>query len=310
MPRSRDGFAVADPVLVVVPTHDRPAMLAEAVESVRAQRDRDWALVVADDGEAAPVDRAAAWASDPRVHVVRAGTRTAGGARNAALARGDALGTRFALVAFLDDDDLWGEGHLAAARARLEARPDATFVHGAATTRGQGGERPYHERGEGPLEGDLFRTLLRRDAVATSTVVARLDAVRAEGGFRADLRNGQDWDLWLRLARRGPAAFVPEPHVVYRAHGGNASRHLVRKAEAQARVLEHWWARRHLLLAPERRTLRRELARRHRRHVKRLLAAGETPARDVRRLAWRLVEEVPHPFTALAALESSLPHRR
>jgi glycosyltransferase involved in cell wall biosynthesis len=354
---------VSGPVLVVVPTADRPAMLADAVAGVLAQTDPDWRLVVADDG-AAPIGltepmsveqfctrtgvrvedvvvrlfkkhrrlvtpnsmldedtaqivaeefeseirlsehRAAGWASDSRVLVARATTRTAGGARNAGIEAGSARWPGCRLVAFLDDDDLWEPSHLEASRAALAARPTAVFAHGAARTRSpDGSERPYHERGEGPLEGDVFHALLRRDVVATSTAVARLDAVRAAGGFRADLKNGQDWDLWLRLARLGEAAFVPETHVVYRVHEGNASRRMVVKAEGHARVLSFWWDRRHLLSPAERKTLRRELARRHRRHVRRLLAERSLSRRAVRRLAWANLERVPHLLTALAAAE-------
>jgi len=36
-------------------------------------------------------------------------------------------------------------------------------------------------------------------------------------------RHFADWDLWIRLARRGPPAWVSAPLVGYRIHPGNAS---------------------------------------------------------------------------------------
>jgi hypothetical protein len=37
------------------------------------------------------------------------------------------------------------------------------------------------------------------------------DAFRAVGGFDPDLPSCQDWDLWLRLSKRGGFAFIAEP---------------------------------------------------------------------------------------------------
>ena len=254
-------------------------MLAEALASVRGQSDPGWLAVVAEDGDGPPARDAlpAALLADPRVAFERTRARSPGGARNAAIRRGAAiLGREPALVAFLDDDDLWLPTHLALARAAILLAPASAFAHGAAVTRAERAESPYHEREEGPLSGDVFRALLRRDFVATSSVLARGDALLSEGLFREDLRHGEDWDLWLKLARRGPVAFVAEPAVVYRSHEGSLSREMTEKASDQAQVLSHWWRRRHLLAPRERRLLRRELARRLRRHARRLRREGSS----------------------------------
>ena len=297
---------MAEPVLVAVPTCDRPAMAAEAVASALAQEGADLVVVVADDGRT-PLSRAAL-PGDARVHVVRATTRSPGGARNAAVAHGEdaVLGGRARLVAFLDDDDLWLPRHLAASRAALEAAPAAAFVHGAATTRSAQGDAPYHARDEGPLEGDLFATLLRRDVVATSSLVVRGDAFAGVGRFREDLSHGEDLDLLLRLSARGPAAFVAASTVVHREHGGNVSHALAAKATAQADVLASWLPRRPFLAPAVARTLRRELARRRRREVRRLLAEGTVPRAQVRAVAAHAWREVRSLDTLRARLDAWL----
>lgn len=297
-----------DPVLVVVPTRDREAFLAEALASVLAQTDRDFVVVVADDGTGEPAESSAAWPRDARIGFVRAAAGSAGGARNAGLVEGERrLGHVPSLVAFLDDDDLWMPEHLARARAALASTTDAGFVHGAATTVGEGGRAPYQARDDGPFDGDIFAALLRRNFVATSSVVVRTRALRAVGGFRADVAHGEDQALWLELARRGPVAWVPEPTVVHRDHGGNVSRRLVEKAADQAAIYAAWWPRRSRLSAAERSILRRELARRHRRHVKRLLDEGVLPRREIRALARRRLAEVPAVATLRALAEASMP---
>jgi hypothetical protein len=43
------------------------------------------------------------------------------------------------------------------------------------------------------------------------------------GGFDPTLRGIEDWDLYLRVARRGPPAWAPRPLLAYRLHDGNVS---------------------------------------------------------------------------------------
>jgi glycosyltransferase involved in cell wall biosynthesis len=295
---------VRDPVLVIVPTRDRPTMLAEALRSLVAQSDRDWTAVVADDGEAeTAAEVVGALGVGESVAVVRTDARSPGGARNAAFAHGE---TAFAhrrarWLAFLDDDDLWLPLHLASVRRALEASPEAVFVHTGAITRAVDSVASYHERDAGADGAEAFRALLARNAVATSSVATSADRFRAAGGFRADLLHGEDWDLWLRLAREGPVAFVPEPTVVYRAHGGNTSGDLAAKAADQAKALEPWWEKRALLSRPERRTLARSLARRHASHVRRLLREG-APRSEARRVAREHFRRLPRLRTLLAAM--------
>jgi len=303
---------VAEPVVVVIPTRDRPAMLAEALASVIAQDDPAWVAVVADDGAGPPVADDPRLPRDPRVHHVRTAAGTAGGARNAAVVHAELRVLRgpAALIAFLDDDDLWHPDHLRAARRALAVVPDATICHAAAMTRGpDGAEAPYHARGEGPRAGDVFGALLARDVVTTSSAVVRGAAFTAVGRFREDLAHGEDWDLWLRLAARGPAAFVDAPTAVHREHGGNVSRALAAKARDQATVLSSWWRQRHLLRPVDRRTLRATLVRLHRRHVRRLLADGRASRPEVVAVAGAAWREIPAFGTARARVEARLGRR-
>ena len=53
-----------------------------------------------------------------------------------------------------------------------------------------------------------------------SNVIVRRSVLDAVGCFDSALRSVEDWDLWIRLARHGVPACVPEPLVGCRAHGG------------------------------------------------------------------------------------------
>lgn len=208
---------------VVIPTRDRPQWLGVALRSVLAQEGVAVEVAVVDDGEgpatAALVERLA----DPRVRLLpNAGPSGVSGARNTGIAEvgGDWL-------AFLDDDDVWAPGKLAAQLAEaVQARRGWVYA----------GDVTVDERlrvlagGPPPAPHDVVAALRRYNAVpaGASNVVVRREVLEVTGGFEPQLRTSEDWDLWLRLARVGLPACVPEPLVAVRTHAAMASRELDR----------------------------------------------------------------------------------
>ena len=66
----------------------------------------------------------------------------------------------------------------------------------------------------------LVRELLRWNVVwgGCSNVVARSDVLRELGGFDEELFQLTDWDLWIRLARAGPAVATEDVLVAVVVH--------------------------------------------------------------------------------------------
>src|SRR5689334_24931801 len=102
-------------VSVIVPTHNRPAMLRQALASIRAIERPDLALeiLVGDNGDA---PETAAIAKEFGAIHLKTDRPGAAGARNAAFAA--ATGE---YVAFLDDDDVWLPENIRPHLAQLEA---------------------------------------------------------------------------------------------------------------------------------------------------------------------------------------------
>lgn len=110
---------------VVLPTHDRRALLREAIDSVVQQTFADWELVVVDDASSEPITEPELreWAG-ARARLLVLPSSQGGAAAKAAgaeVARGQ-------LLAFLDDDDLLAPEYLAAADAALRAAPEVRVV--------------------------------------------------------------------------------------------------------------------------------------------------------------------------------------
>ena len=96
-----------------MPNRDGSQFLGAAIESVLAQTDSDWELIVLDDhSQDASAEVAGRYAeSDSRISLVELPSpRGASAARNAAIRR-----ARGRYLAFLDSDDLWTPEKLEAA---------------------------------------------------------------------------------------------------------------------------------------------------------------------------------------------------
>ena len=198
-------------VTVVIPTRDRPALLADALASVAAQDHPPARAIVVDDGSAQPPTVAGGGA----VEVLRQ-ARPSGvaAARNRGLQR---VATEW--VAFLDDDDLWAPAKLA---RQLAAATDAgaAFVWCSVAVVDER-RRPVGLVPAADPAGLLPR-LVRTNVIGSpSAVLARTELVRAVGGFDEELGLLADWDLWLRLAVAGTGGASREVLVAYTEHAGS-----------------------------------------------------------------------------------------
>ena len=101
---------------VVMPVYNTPeSYLREAVESVLAQTEGDWELVVIDDGSTRDVQSVVKSYDDERIRYIRQENRGLSGARNRGI--GEAVGD---YLLFLDADDKMADNLLATAARSLE----------------------------------------------------------------------------------------------------------------------------------------------------------------------------------------------
>lgn len=191
-----DTAPVEQPRLsVVIPAHNAAATLARAIRSVQAQQPPPDEIIVVDDASS---DASVAIAQRCGITPLRLATR-----QGAAAARNQGVrAARGAVIGFLDADDEWLPGKLA---AQLPLLAEASFVacdarlfaaDGAPLGPLFGGARPR----PGPA---CWQGLLAHNTIATSCVLVWRAAFDAVGGFDPALPVAEDQDLWLRLARAG-----------------------------------------------------------------------------------------------------------
>lgn len=220
-------------VSVVVPTFNHRAYVLATVASVFAQTHRDIELIVVNDGspdDTADLVRPLAEAG--RLHYVEQPNAGVGAARN----RGLALVTG-EFVSFLDDDDLWLPDSVECLAAALRAQPDAVMAYGdARRLEADGQTRP--QRLEQRPAGDAHRAFRRRNWLSSpGQALMRTRAVLAIGGFDPQIWGSDDWDCYIRLARRGDFVYRQRPILDYRIHLTNASRRAVVHARNHLKVV-------------------------------------------------------------------------
>lgn len=111
-------------VSVVIPCFNAESYLAEAIESVLAQEFQSTEIIVVDDGST-DTSAEVAGSYGARIELIRQRNTGISGARNSGIAR-----ARGHLLAFLDADDLWPKGSLAARVGALDRQPNLDCVFG------------------------------------------------------------------------------------------------------------------------------------------------------------------------------------
>ncbi len=209
-------------ISVIIPTHNRRAMLREALASVGAQRDASFEVIVVDDGSTDGT-----WQDlcghDLSTHfddlrVIRTERRGPAAARN----RGIAI-ARGRLIALLDSDDLWKPEKLARQSLFMRNHPDC-LISQTGETWMRNGRRVNPGRRHRKRSGDIFIDSLRTCLVSPSAAVLRRELLDAVGGFDEDMAACEDYDLWLRTLARHEVGLLDEPLTVRRAgHPGQLS---------------------------------------------------------------------------------------
>lgn len=213
---------------IVTPVRDAARTLAATVASAQAQTLPDWEMLLVDDGS---TDGSRAMAEglagrDPRILALALpAPRGAAAARNLAIRK-----ARGRYMAFLDADDIWRPGKLAAQAAAFAGGEGLVFTAYQRIDM----EGRLLSRVDVPARLTYAGALLG-NAICCST--AAYDAGRLGRVEMPDLPRRQDYGLWLTLLRRLPSARgLPEVLLDYRVTPGSLSGNKLAAAAATWRV--------------------------------------------------------------------------
>ena len=221
-------------VSIVTPLHNAEKYISETIESVINQTTKDWELIVIDDGSAdgGPAIIEEYHKQDSRVRLIRnkynlgpAQTRNRG--IEAATGR---------YIAFLDSDDVWLPNKLETQlRFMQTTNSPFTFAY----------YEQIDEEGNFLKTMDYFPDKVNYRSTMMSNKIGCLTAMYDTQYFgkvyMADIRNRQDYTLWLQLLKKAPYAYcVPEVLARYRVRKGSIS------SNKWKLVKYHWQIYRHI----------------------------------------------------------------
>jgi glycosyltransferase involved in cell wall biosynthesis len=197
-------------ISVVIPAYNAAKFLPRSIASAYSQTLAPCEVIVVDDGS---TDRTAAVAAELGARVITRINSGPSAAKNSGVhaASGE-------WVAFLDADDRWSPD-------KLERQADGVS---AQTTLSFTGVRVFDDQGIraeslAPNAAATVEMLRYTNPITNSSVLVRREAFIRSGGFREDIRHGEDWELWFRLSRLGELAVVSAALTDYYVYPGSLS---------------------------------------------------------------------------------------
>jgi len=203
-------------VTVLMPAFNRERFAGEAIQSVLAQDYEDFELVIVDDGstDRTPEILRSFAEKDSRIVVVTSPeNRGIPSALNLGLAH-----ARAPLVARLDSDDLMMPRRLAAQADVLDAQPEVALASCAYEIMDVEGTTLATWRGDEPHEVVELLLNFYNIVGGGGQVMFRRDDVLAEGGYDVRYPSSEDYDLWVKLLRRGRILTLPLVGMRQRQH--------------------------------------------------------------------------------------------
>ena len=201
---------------VVIPSYNSAEWLPQTIDSILAQTFSDFEVVIVDDGSK----------DDTREVVGRYVAQTAGKVRylpqdNAGPSAARNNGVRAARgewIAFLDADDWWDPGKLAAQLEVLRQHPDVSAIFTDVRMSRNGVETRNGVTAGMTSTGDPAQILelIVREVCFPTTALVRKSALDEIGGFLTKYKGPEDIDLWLRLFVGRKFYFLMEALAVHR----------------------------------------------------------------------------------------------
>jgi teichuronic acid biosynthesis glycosyltransferase TuaG len=216
--------SAAPRVSLIIPTFNYARFVPDAIDSALVQTWRDVEVVVVDDGSTDDT-RAAIQPYLSQITYVLQPHQGVAAARNTGF--GHSSGT---YIGFLDADDTLLPNRVERQVTFFESQParvGMVFTN-AYLFEGESDRRLAYVRP--PPTDNVYHRLLLHNYIFSATAMFRRSALLSTGHFEESLVTGEDYDLFLRLARNFDVAYLDEALYCCRVHSAS----LMRRSPPQA----------------------------------------------------------------------------
>lgn len=206
-------------VSVLIPAYNSDKFIQRTVNSVTKQTFSDFEIVVVDDGSTdstADIVRRLQ-SQDSRLRYFYQENQGLSKTRNrlVELARGE-------FVAFLDHDDEWIAGKLDKQLRLFVKDKNLGLVFSDAYIKNNGQLAGTCFKQRRPFRGDIFYKYLFSDNfVSLPTVLVPKNILMEFMPFKPEYEVAEEFDIFLKIARKYKFDYVDEPLAIYHLHGNN-----------------------------------------------------------------------------------------
>ncbi len=182
---------------VVIPTYNRAAFIAKAINSVLMQSIKDFELIIVDDGSTDNTEQVVNSFKDQRIIYLKTVNQERGAARNTGIAASKGM-----YVTCFDSDDLLYEYHLKEALRVIKESNEPAWFHLGYNIQTPAGKII---KVVDSLSSDINMQLIEGNLLSCNGVfIKREIALQNRFNENRTLSGMEDWELWLRLAVKYP----------------------------------------------------------------------------------------------------------
>lgn len=206
---------------VIIPLYNKAAYIERAIQSVLSQTFQEFELIVVDDGSTDDSLPPKGGSTAERLGRLGFSSPPLGGwgvfqQQNQGVSTARNNGVKLAkydYIAFLDADDSWEPTYLEEMNSLIAAYPDAG-IYGSSYFIVKNGKKRIAPIG---VETDFDSGLINYCQVYSKTLcmplwtgatILKKSIFEEEHGFKPGLKLGEDFDLWVRVGTKHPAAFL------------------------------------------------------------------------------------------------------
>ncbi len=228
-------------VSVIIPAYNAEKYIAETLDSVVNQTYSDFEVIIVDDGSkdgTVSIIKQYQGKYPEKIRLIQKENGGPASARNVGIkvATGE-------YIAFIDADDLWLPRKLEKQISFFESQPTQVglvYTDGKKFDDDGTWTLPEHLR-HNYIEGRIYKDLLRSNVIPNQSVVVRNECFDQVGLFSESPKivSSEDYDMWLRIARKFEISFLNEVLSLYREHNLGISKRYEQSINANIAVLEN-----------------------------------------------------------------------
>jgi len=206
---------------VIIPLHNKAAYVEKAIRSVLSQTFQEFELIVVNDGSTDESLKNLQFTiynlqlPEEKIRIIEQQNQGVSIARNNGVKE-----AKYDYIAFLDSDDSWEPTYLEEMKALIETYPDAG-IYGSSYYLVKNGQKRKAPIG---VESDFEKGMINYCQVYAKTLcmplwtgatIIRKTIFESKKGFKPNLKLGEDFDLWVRVAMKYPVVLLNKPLANY-----------------------------------------------------------------------------------------------